>query len=63
MSYADLMAANANLATATDGEASELVFITPDTALCFPLHQAAVNEAFQDLGMAPKIVPAKAFKP
>lgn len=58
-----LHAASARLATDTDGEASELVLVTPATALCFPLHQQAVNTAFQDRGIAPQVEPAKAFRP
>lgn len=53
LEYSVLQQANANLSS-TDGEASELVFITPETALCFPLHQEAVNAAFELEGVAPK---------
>lgn len=52
--YSVMQKANASLAANTDGEASELVFITPETALCFPLHQEAVNAAFALEGIAPK---------
>lgn len=55
--------ANARLSQDTDGEASELVLVTPDTPLCFPLHQQAVNNAFVDRGMIPQVEPAKVFKP
>lgn len=54
LSFEELQKANANLAANTDGEASELVFITPETPLCFPLHQEAVNAAFELEGIAPK---------
>jgi ADP-ribose pyrophosphatase YjhB (NUDIX family) len=62
LSFEALQEASRNLHK-TDGEASELVFITPDTALCFPLHQEAVNMAFEEYGFTPKIQPAKSFKP
>jgi 8-oxo-dGTP diphosphatase len=52
--YAAMVAANANLATDTDGECSELVFITPKTPLCFPLHQEAVNAGFAARSVRPK---------
>lgn len=60
--YAALSAANANLAAATDGEASEVVFITPQTPLCFPLHQEAVNAGFASHGVTPRTEVSKAFK-
>jgi ADP-ribose pyrophosphatase YjhB (NUDIX family) len=60
--YSALVAANANLAEATDGEASELVFITPETPLCFPLHQEAVNAGFEARGIRPQAPVAKSFK-
>ena len=60
--YDVFMSANDKL-DASDGEASELVIITPDTQLCFPLHQEAVNQAFVAQGMTPKVRPAKVFKP
>jgi len=37
--------AQEHLATRTDGEASELVWVTPETTLCFPLHQQVINTA------------------
>jgi len=37
--------AQKHLAIRTDGEASELVYITPETTLCFPLHQQVVSTA------------------
>ena len=63
LDYATLERASAHLSEDTDGEASELVFITPQTALCFPLHQQAVNAAFVAYGVAPATEPAKTFKP
>lgn len=61
LSYDILKQANENLHT-TDGEASELVFITPETTLCFPLHQEVINTAFIEYGVAPGVMPAKSFK-
>lgn len=62
LDYGVFKAANTNV-EANDGEASELVFITPQTPLCFPLHQEAVNQAFEGYGMTPMTPPAKSFKP
>lgn len=61
--FDEFMMANRNLSAATDGEASELVLITPQTELCFPLHQDAVNQAFERMGVSPGVAPAKSFKP
>lgn len=61
LDYATFKVAGANLQN-TDGEASELVFITPQTALCFPLHQEAVNAAFVARGQRPSVEVSRAFK-
>ena len=61
LDYKVLEKANQNLKD-TDGEASEIVFITPTTPLCFPLHQEAVNLAFTELNVTPKVDVAKSFK-
>ena len=61
LTQADVELATATLA-ATDGEASEILIITPETELCFPLHQEAVNAAFVEYGIAPRTEVAKSFK-
>lgn len=53
----------ANAIQERDSEASELVFITPQTELCFPLHQEAVNRAFENLNITPQVAVSKSFKP
>lgn len=55
LSEADLKSANQNLAANTDGEASELVFVSPSVPLCFPLHQEAVNNSFLSHNVQPEI--------
>lgn len=62
LSHSALQTANANLKK-TDGEASELVFITPETPLCFPLHQAAVRAAFREQETVPATKTMKPPKP
>jgi len=61
LNYKALEKANQNLKD-TDGEASEIVFISPKTSLCFPLHQEAVNTAFREMNIAPQVDVAKSLK-
>lgn len=62
LSYETLQKAQENLQQNTDGEASELVFVGPNTPLCFPLHQEAVNAAFASRGVKAEVEVAKSFK-
>lgn len=58
----EVVQANARLAAAGDGEASELVIIEPDLELGFPLHAEAAARFFTD--MAPLLRPrAPAVRP
>lgn len=61
LSYDTFEKANENLHK-TDGEASELVFITPHTPLCFPLHKGAVNAVFAEMKGTPEVEISKVFK-
>lgn len=57
--HADVLAAQARLATAGDGEASELVVIEPGMALGFPLHAEAAQRFFtENAEIAPMPAPA-----
>jgi ADP-ribose pyrophosphatase YjhB (NUDIX family) len=55
--YEAVAQANAQLAAAGDGEASEVVWVEPGQTLGFPLHSDAASRFFAEQAAAPRLTP------